>query len=276
MKSNKIILLLLALVIVGFAGYKATGASEQINSRLIVLCYHHLAGEGEETGGSTLSVTDFARHMAYLHEHNYNVLGLEEFLYHYEQRSFPEKSVMITFDDGYQSFYTLAYPILKEYNYKAVLFPVVGLTPGLERRVVWNRHLTFHEMRLMLKDSKLVHIGSHTYDLHYYRDDGKAAVERMKDENEEEYIARIEQDLRASKDLLELQTDQTVLALAWPYGRTNRTAVDIAKNLDYKLLFVLGSKPVTPRTSLDQIPRYGIQSGSIEELQKILAQGGAI
>lgn len=263
----------LVLMILGIIAYQTSGAAEQNSSRLIVLCYHHLTETGDQVGGSSMSVTDFARHMAYLHENNYNVLGMDEFLQYYEQRKFPDKSVMLTFDDGYQSFYTLAYPILKKYNFEAVIFPVVSLTPGLERQVIQNPHLTFHHMRAMLKDSDLIHIGSHTYDLHYYRDDGKAAIERTKGEKESDYIARIKKDLRASKDLLELQTDQEVIALAWPYGKTTHTAVNIAKDLDYKLLFILRGEPVTPNTSLYRIPRYSVVSGSIEELEKILVNG---
>jgi len=215
----------------GFQGPR--GDLQRGNSRTIVLVYHNLVEETAEAAGSSLTVKEFAEQMAYLNANNYKTLGLEELLSYYNGRSFPEKSVMLTFDDGYRSFYTLAYPILKKYGYRAVIFPIVSMTPGLERRIVWNEHLTFHDMRRMIKDGGLIDIGSHTYDLHYYGEDGRPAIERRKGENEEEYIHRITKDLRVSKDILELQTDQKITALSWPYGLTNQTAVKIAQELGY-------------------------------------------
>ncbi|MBE3580959.1 MAG: polysaccharide deacetylase family protein [Thermoanaerobacteraceae bacterium] len=246
------------------------------NTRTIVLVYHNIVADASKAAGSSLTVKEFAEQMAYLYANNYQTLGLEELLTYYNGQSFPEKSVMLTFDDGYQSFYTLAYPVLKKYGFRATIFPIVGMTPGLERQIIWNEHLTFHELRTMIKESGLIDIGSHTYDLHYYREDGHPAIQRQNGESEEDYIYRITKDLRVSKDILELQTDQRVTALAWPYGLTNQTAVQIAKELGYRFLFTLQQQPLTPDTPLDRIPRYGVSSGSIKSFKEILSKGGVV
>lgn len=223
--------------------------------------------------GSDIVANDFKKHMEYLHKNNYRTIGIDEFLKYYNRGSFPKKSVMITFDDGYKSFYTMAYPALKKYNFKAVIFPIVSLTPGLERKVIWNEHLTFNQLRLMNKDSNLIDIGSHTYNLHYYINDEKAAVNRRKDEDMKNYESRIRKDLRLSKDILELQTDKDIIALAWPYGITNKTAKKIAGEVGFQLLFSLKPGPVTSDTPLNDIPRYSIKSGSLDELKEILKNG---
>lgn len=243
------------------------------SSKIVILTYHNLTeSKADIKSSSDIVATDFKKHMEYLHKNNYKTLGIDEFLNYYKQGSFPEKSVMITFDDGYKSFYTMAYPVLKKYNFKAVIFPIVSLTPGLERKTIWNEHLTFSHLRLMNQDSDLVDIGSHTYDLHYYKNDKKVAIDRKKDENIDEYKSRIRKDLRVSQDILELQTDREIIALAWPYGATNETAKQIANELGFKLLFSLKPGLVTPQTPLNDIPRYSIRIGSLDELKGILSE----
>jgi len=284
------LLLILGLVIISLVGcgnseitkVTVSKASEDTSnheqkqrvSPLIVLVYHHLTEDNSKGDGSSLTIADFAEQMEYLHDNNYKAMGIEEFLTYYNQKNFPEKSVMITFDDGYRSFYTLAYPVLKKYNFNAVIFPIVGMTLGLQRQIVWHEHLTFHEIRLMDKESGLIDVGSHTYDLHHYRQDGQPAIKPGDAENEKEYRSRIRKDLRVSKDILELQTDQRIIALSWPYGLTNETAKQIAQELGYKLLFNLQPGPVATETPLDSIPRYSVNSSSIDKFKEILSHGG--
>lgn len=281
------LLIVLGLIIIGLGGCMSNEINETLttkasensqnypmanSSKLIVLNYHNITKDNLEVSGSSLAATDFRKQMSYLYDNNYNILGIEDFLAYYNQKSFPEKSVMITFDDGYESFFTIAYPVLKKYDFKAIIFPIVSMTPGLEREILWNKHLTFHQIRLMDKESGLIDIGSHTYDLHYYQKSGQPAIKAKDSEEEKEYISRIKKDLRVSKDILELQTDKKILAIAWPYGLTNKTSVDIAKELGYKLFFTLQQKPVTSDTPLDNIPRYAVISGSIEEFKEIVSQ----
>ncbi|MDK2820046.1 MAG: hypothetical protein PWP31_11 [Clostridia bacterium] len=59
-----------------------------------------------------------------------------------------------------------------------------------------------------------------------------------------------------------------MIALSWPYVVTNKLAKQIAIDLGYKLLFMMGSKPVTPNTLLTDIPRYNVDSGSLKDFKK--------
>lgn len=271
------LLMVLSLFIISLCVFKvvsntvSAATKGEYSSHLIVLVYHGITNENEVSNSSFLTVEDFERQMRYLHENNYQTLGLKEFLACHKKGQFPKKSVMITFDDGYKNFMDLAYPVLKEYKLRSVIFPIVGLTPGLAQETAWNKHLTFHDLRLMDKESGLIDIGSHTYSLHYYGDDGLAAISFKKNESSAAYKARIKQDLYVSKGVLELQTGKNVVALAWPYGVTNRTAVKVAKDIGYQMLFTLRKGVVNADTPLDRIPRYAVYSGSLEDFKKILA-----
>lgn len=242
--------------------------NEKKDSRVIVLTYHDLVN-GKPINGSQLNIADFKAHMDYLYYNNYRTLSLTEFLFYYRQKNFPPRSILLTFDDGYESFYNRAYPILKQYGFKAVIFPVLGYTPGIQQRHLWVKHLSFHQIRLMDKESGLIDVGVHTFDLHH-KENKKPALYQQKGESPADYQARLTKDLRMAKDLLELETGQPVIALSWPFGKTNGLANEVALSLGYRLIFTIHPAPVTPETPFDKIPRYLIDNGSLEDLKRIL------
>ena len=74
-----------------------------------------------------VTVQDFIEQMLYLKENDFHFLSLSEVKDFYELDTvLPDKSILITVDDAFQSFYYNAYPILKELKIKAALFLVSG------------------------------------------------------------------------------------------------------------------------------------------------------
>lgn len=270
--NNRIVVtFLLALCLTCLCGCdlgEALGADTEMEG-VIILIYHHLV-EGEARDDSEINVLDFALQMEYLADNNYQTLSLDELIYCHREGKFPPRGVLITFDDGYFSFYEHAYPILVRHNLRATIFPVVSFTPGLQRRINWSDHLTFHHLRYMSKESGLIDIGSHTFDLHFTWEDERPAIMRRKGEGDEHYLGRIRKDLLVSKELLELETDHQIISLAWPYGETTREAAKIAHELGYKLLFTTNPGLFTSGSSLASIPRNHVQTGSLEDFTQLL------
>ncbi|MCF8011892.1 MAG: polysaccharide deacetylase family protein [Clostridiales bacterium] len=240
---------------------------------VVILTYHDIV-TGKPQSSAQINAADFKEQVKYLYKKGYNVLSLDEFINYYNQGSFPEKSVMITFDDGYRSFYTRAYPILLKYNFHAVIFPVVGSIPGLKKDKTWNPHLSFHEMRLMIKKSGLIDVGSHTFSLHNISSNGKVGIMRCQDESTPEYINRIRQDLRVSKNVLELETNLKINTIAWPYGKSTYLAEQISENLGYNVFFTVRPGVCTPKTSLRDVPRFIIEKGELSNFKKIIENPG--
>lgn len=95
----------------------------QDDNGLPILCYHDINSvKGTDL---VLDPVKFKEQMKYLKDNGYFPITLDE-LYGYlkEDKGIPEKSIVLTFDDGYVGTYTYAFPILKEFGFKATIFMI--------------------------------------------------------------------------------------------------------------------------------------------------------
>jgi peptidoglycan/xylan/chitin deacetylase (PgdA/CDA1 family) len=86
--------------------------------------YHHVS---PTAGIITTTPQNFESQIAGLARHGYHALTADEFAGFLAGQPVPDKSVMITFDDGYLDNWVYAHPILKKYGMKASLFLITGL-----------------------------------------------------------------------------------------------------------------------------------------------------
>lgn len=233
-----------------------------------ILCYHHLVEENPQ-GRSEITLEKFKKHMEHLDENDFAVLSLEEFVRHYQENSFPDNSVLLTFDDGYLSFFTMAFPVLVKYDFPALIFPIVSHMPGLQRTVQYSEKMSFNNIRQMQNESGLIDVGSHSYDLHYYENENSPIIFPRPGETEEEYECRIRRDLTTSRNLLELQLDQEIIALAWPFGIYTPEARVIAAEAGFKLMFELGNTPFTPADNWYSIPRILADELTLDQFKEL-------
>ena len=161
----------------------------------------------------------------------------------------PQKAVLLTFDDGYESNYTLAFPILREYGAKAAISLI---TSRIDERA--DGFLTWDECREMAK-SGLVEFASHTNDCHIRPD--APGIERKSGEDEETYISRISADLQTSITRIELETGQNVTTFTYPLGKMELWAEPF---LQQHFAVTLSGVYGTARygDSLYHLPRYNI------------------
>jgi peptidoglycan/xylan/chitin deacetylase (PgdA/CDA1 family) len=103
----------------------AVGATGNGDRSLRVLMYHKV----NDVPGNplTMPVSLFDEQMDQLRELGYTVVGLEDVLSHYVDRTpLPPQAVLITFDDGYHDNLDNAASVLRKYGYPAVLFVPIG------------------------------------------------------------------------------------------------------------------------------------------------------
>lgn len=186
------------------------------HTRLYVLMYHHFIQEGQEYNDWMLTDTRFREDLQWLTDHGYTTVLPSELA---AGKALPEKAVMLTFDDGYDSNYTLAYPLLQEFQAKAVISIIVKNT---EEQKAGG--LTWAMCREMIR-SGLVEIGSHTYNLHKEM----PGIGRHEGESRGDYEARVLPDLQTSIDIIQANLGTKPLFFAYPYGITDAWASDFVR-----------------------------------------------
>ncbi len=108
----------------------------KLHSQGLILLYHRV--ETLDTDPQLLSVTPehFAEHLEYLSEH-YNPISLSELFQALKAGKIPDKSVVITFDDGYADNLWNAKPLLEKHGIPATVFVTSG-SIGSDREFWWD------------------------------------------------------------------------------------------------------------------------------------------
>ncbi|MGZ5068819.1 MAG: poly-beta-1,6-N-acetyl-D-glucosamine N-deacetylase PgaB [Methylobacter sp.] len=217
----------------------------------LVLNYHDIvkAETLKATPNSMdVSIDHFEEHLAWLKKNGYKIVSVQNVLDAAAGKDpIPDKSVLLTFDDGYLSVYTRVFPILKKYRYPATIALIGSWIDGVDKRD--KQLLNWRQVREMAK-SGLVEIASHTYDLHKsilanpQGDRQAAAVTRLYDpataryETELEYRERIHTALRKSADFIFQRAGVRPRVMVWPYGEYNN--ITLAEARDAGMTMTMG------------------------------------
>lgn len=205
-------------------------SADEISTQVPILMYHHLSED--VTNSEMVSPAQFEAQIRALSEAGYTGVSFDELqAYVLRGEPLPEKPVVITFDDGYRSNYTLAYPILQKYNMKAAIF-VIGVSFGKDHYKDTDYAITPHfgaAEAAEMAASGLVSIQSHTYDMHQWLpyETGSAVRENilpLPGESEEAYVQTLTEDFTRSRAQLESATGQPVDVLAYPAGQYSTLA----------------------------------------------------
>jgi peptidoglycan/xylan/chitin deacetylase (PgdA/CDA1 family) len=217
-------------------------ATVYYSDRVAVLMYHHLQEEPER--GDILSPAQFERQMELLAENGFQVIDAEEYAaFVLNKAKVPDNAVLLTFDDGYASFYELAYPVLKKFGYPAINFVIVS---GVDQRDKPGiKKLTWDQMREMQKDG--IAFMNHTYDLHAKKADAhgkevpltgrKYMEDERRGETAEEYRKRVLDDLQLAEKRLSEELGNELRMIAFPYGYYTDELVSVAREAGIEIMF---------------------------------------
>ena len=213
-----------------------------------VLCYHEVDNNGPRKDVWSVSAQNLEQHILYLKAEGYYFADLGEYIaYCKGEVSLPEKTVMLTFDDGYASFYNKAYPLLKKHRVPAMLAMVTSWMDG--KRPADVRALVSWEQLQEMEASGLVTVVSHTDSLHTQRvvtpqgSVGSIIQNRLfvqgAYETDAAHTSRLRNDLRYVQQKFKDKLGHKARAIVWPYGRYSGKAVAIAKEEGFESSFLL-------------------------------------
>ncbi|MEI6825851.1 MAG: polysaccharide deacetylase family protein [Desulfuromonadales bacterium] len=218
-----------------------------------VLMYHALEDDAHPAGAMdageqlyVLEVSRFREQMSYLHHEGYRTFLLEELQ---ALAEWPDKAVVLTFDDGHESNFLLALPILQEYGFKAEFFITTGWigTPNFMNK---DHIRALHQAGMG--------IGSHGVTHRFLSDLPEADIRA---------------ELSDSKSTLEACIGQTVNSLSYPGGRMNQLTQSVAKTVDYE--YICTSVPQLHQQASDhlQISRLTVTAAVALDAFAALVQG---
>ena len=210
---------------------------------LPVLMYHFFydKNEREPQDGNWIEISDFEAQMKYLSENDFYFPTWDEVENYIDGKTeLPEKSVVITVDDGDPSFFELGVPIIQKYNVQATSF-VVAYWYG---DVAQNKE-------------KNISYQSHSYDMHKAGSNGKGVMLSWDYE-------RMVEDLKTSQDVL-----GGASIFCYPFGQYNELDKKALKDTGFKLAFTTQGGRVKKGASKYELPRVRVAgTTSIESFIK--------
>lgn len=163
------VLLILTVILLVVGGGSTASATD-----FAVLAYHDVVDDPGALTYDGITTRVLATQFEWLRANGYRVISIDDILAAERgERRLPPRAVLLTFDDGYRSFYTRVFPLLLAFDYPAVL-SVVGsfleAPPRAQVRygdtlVAREDFVSWAQLREM-QSSGLVEIGSHTHGLH--------------------------------------------------------------------------------------------------------------
>jgi peptidoglycan/xylan/chitin deacetylase (PgdA/CDA1 family) len=241
--------------------------SHTFNRTIPILLYHSVDTEATPRFRKfTISPERFDRHMAFLDKEGYQTWTVSDWVENYKKngKPWPEKTVILTFDDGFADFYTNAMPILSAYNLAATIYITTGYIGGTSQWMAREGEAD----RPMLSWDQVVEInamgiecGAHT--CYHPSLDALPTEEKAR------------QEIEMSKTTLEDRLGQEVKSFAYPYGHYDSYIRDLVRETGFSsacaVKHALSSKE-DDRLALARVLVAG--NVSVERLRDLLSKPG--
>ena len=220
-----------------------TAAMEE-GVRLPVIMYHNISEKSRLWGTYNVSPKVIEEDIKYLLNNGYKTVSCKEVIdYVNGEGELPEKPVMLTVDDGFESFYAYMYPLLKRYGCKAVISPMGECIDAFSANEDHNldySYLTWEELKEM-SDTDLVEIGNHTYNLHSDKK-GRVGCGRKRGESDESYREILEDDIGRMQGEIKQYTGKDCFIFTYPYGKISDGSKEILEDMGFKVIFTCNEK----------------------------------
>jgi len=228
-------------------------------NHVLGIAYHDVEDLDPDQALVAVRTERLIEQLAWLRENNYQPVTVDQII---AARNggpdLPPRAVLLSFDDGYSSFYTRVMPILRAYNWPAILAPVGSWvdTPlnqtvdfaGVPRKR--SEFLTWEQIREVAQ-SGLVEIAAHTDANHKgilanpQGNQQPAATTRRYDpatgryETEADFQARLRQDVAAISAKIRQVAGYSPRVWVWPYGEADGTALQVIGSEGYQMALTL-------------------------------------
>ena len=219
-------------------------------SNITVLMYHRI---GDDRYPSTnISQELFEKHIEYLVEENINVLPITELSkYLKKEISLTNKTVFITIDDAYRSFFQNGFPILKKNKLPFGIFVSSEYVSSAEK----SEFMSWSMLKEVSNSNGLILNHSKSHESLVGMD-----MQTLKKEIEHNQIE------------IEKKIGKQPKIFSYPYGESSRTVEKVMKMLNYDIAFSQHSAPIHLGQNKYRLPRYALNDefGSLKRFKMII------
>lgn len=203
---------------------------------LPVVMYHGLTRISKYQNKFFISPKQFEKDLQYLQENQYTPVVMKDLINYVDNGTpLPERPVLITFDDGFFNNYLYAYPLLREYNMKAV-FSVIGDLADkysvIQDENAYYAYMTWEDIK-ELSASGYIEIQNHSYDLHDNNGSRRGAMQKQ-GESLDSYRQVLEDDVGKMQKMLYETTGLMPTTFTYPYGYISKSSKEILKNMGFR------------------------------------------
>ena len=228
-------------------------------NHVLGIAYHDVEDRDPDQAVVAVHTERMIEQLAWLRENNYKPVSVDQIM---AARNggpeLPPRAILLSFDDGYASFYTRVLPVLRAYNWHALLAPVgVWIDTPLNQPVDFagtprqrSDFLTWEQIREISR-SGLVEIAAHTDASHkgvLANPQGNlqpAAATRRYDaatgryETEAQFQARMRADVATISEKIRKVTGYKPRVWVWPYGVADGTSLQVIDDQGYQMALTL-------------------------------------
>lgn len=226
-----------------------------LNNNVPIIMYHYIEynRDSKDTIRISLTITPywFEKQILWLKEEGYTIIPLEDLVMAKNgQKQIPAKSIVLTFDDGYEDFYTDAWPVLKKYQVPATIYVI---SKFLDRP---NYLRTWQLVQMATDSGRLISVGAHTrHHINLKQSSSSAILSEIAD---------------SKRDLEEI-INQPVIHFAYPYGAYDSQAEEMVISAGFLSAATTQFGQVGAKTDMFALPRIRVGNYASEELRARLA-----
>lgn len=216
-----------------------------------VIMYHRVVNDESEGGvhGTYITAKKFDDHMKFLKENGYETITFKELLSIGYRNRFNngKKYIILTFDDGYEDNYKIAFPILKKYQFNCIIYLV--------------SHLDYNKWDVEVPDNPEKRFPLMTWDM--IKEMQEYGIEFGGHTMTHQKLAHIpfekaKEEITESKKFLEENLGEKLVCFAYPYGDLNQEVKEFVKECGYSFAVATDSGDISFSEDLYQIRRIGI------------------
>ena len=199
-----------------------------------IIIYHNI--KYNNLSQLTIAPYEFESDLQYLKTSGYTTITIDDLIKYQENAEIlPEKPIILSFDDGYLNTYVYAYPLLRDYNMRAVLsiigkdtddFSKINITDLNYAHINWNQVIN-------MQNSGIFEIQNHSYNLHLATIDRYGCLKKPGESNDH-YEKVLTDDLTLLQREVYEKTGVTPTAFTYPYGKISNESVPLIKKLGFK------------------------------------------